>query len=475
MKKILLTFALFILPITLAGCGGGAGSSSQPSGVDAGVPSVIQVLPVQSIVQTNSYIPVKVRVLDGNGNILRDITVTFTNLSLVGTLSATTAKTDQLGFATVNLFSTISGFSTVQAEVNTGAGMVRDKRTVFFSDYDLTVPSEATTATLTLDVDGDGDGIYNEPSDFILFENPDDSEVLVRATFEMGNIPQPGYPITFGADSPEATFPLALTDANDQPYALTDTNGEATILVKVDPIMLRTFNTVLNITAYASDSLGNTLAANVISLFLDPVVVDNVSVGADPQTVDSGSTSKITAQVSTTAGSAAPDGTAVSFSATNGSVSPFGQTTDGAATATFTAPKLSPGAFDQQATVTASSGGKSDTVNLTIVAPSPTPAPTPAPTPTPTPVPTLAVTPTTTSISCGGVTATFFVTGGVPQYTVVKQISADPVNLSSVAANGSFTVTSAACGSLPASTPVTILVKDSASGAVSVTVTVTNP
>ncbi|MEJ2683474.1 MAG: Ig-like domain-containing protein [Candidatus Sulfobium sp.] len=420
MKRLLSLIALFILTTALAGCGGGTGSSSQPSGVNAGVPSVIHVLPVQSIIQTNSYIPVKAKVLDGNGNLLPDTTVTFTNLSLVGSLSATTAKTDQLGIATVNLFSTISGFSTIQAEVNTGAGMVRDKRTVFFSDYDITVPLETTTPVLTLDVDGNSNNIFDEPSDYILFETPDDNEVLIRATLTVGGAPVSGSLITFGSDTAEGTFPLGDT-------AHTDNNGEASVLVKVDPAVLRTFNTVLNITASADDSSGNIIAENIVSLFLDPVLVDTVSVGADPQLVDSGATSKISAQVSTTAGSAAPDGTVVNFTTTNGSVSPFSQTTSGVATATFTAPKLQPGAFNQQATITGSSGGKSGSVTVTIVAPTPTPTPTPAPTPTPTPtpVPALTVVPASQPIvAASGGTATFTIGGGTPPYVVT---SSDPL------------------------------------------------
>ena len=52
----------------------------------------------------------------------------------VGVLSAPVVKTNNLGIATVKLTSTTSGFATIQAEVNGGAGEVRDKRTIFFGD-----------------------------------------------------------------------------------------------------------------------------------------------------------------------------------------------------------------------------------------------------------------------------------------------------------------------------------------------------
>ncbi len=434
-KKILFAAALFILAVALAGCGGGAGSSSQPTGVNGGVASVIQLLPVQTVAQTNSYISVKAKVLDGNGQLLPNAKVTFTNLSLVGSLSATAATTDQLGIATVNLFSTASGFSTIQAEVNNGAGMVRDKKTVFFSDYDLTIPTTTTTSipTLTLDVDGNNNGIYNEPGDFILFETPDDNEVVIRATLTVGGAPVSGSLITFGSDTAEGTFPLGKT-------AHTDTNGQASVLVKVDPIVLRNFQTVLNITASADDG-----AANIVSLFLKPVLVDTVSVTADPQTVNSGATSTISAQVSTTAGSNAPDGTAVNFTATSGTVTPFSQTAGGVAKATFTAPTLTAGGFNMQTTITAASGGKSGTVKVTVVAPAATQTP-------------LKVIPTSQTLSnpAVGDKATYKIIGGTAAFTAYS----DSPAIATVSVSG--TTMTATIASVPAGNrTVTFTVYDS--------------
>jgi adhesin/invasin len=443
MRRLLRAATLVIIVATLAGCGGsGAGSSSQPTGVNAGVVSVVQVLPVQTIAQTNTYIPIKARILDGNGNLLPNIKVTFTNLSLVGSLSSTSATTNQQGIATVNLFSSTAGFSTIQAEVATASGMDRDKKTVFFTDFSLNA-----APTLTLDVDGNNNGIYNEPSDYILFETPDDNEVLIRATLKSGGAPVAGSLITFGADTVEGTFPLGNT-------AVTNNDGQASVLVKVDPIVLRNFNTVLNITAVSDYG-----AANIVSLFLEPVTVNTVSVTADSTTIDSGGTAAISALVSTTAGSTVPDGTAVDFAATSGNVTPFSQTTGGVATAAFTAPTLAAGSSDRQVTITASSGGKSGSVTVTVVAPQQA----------------LTVVPGTITVVSDPTktgTAKFTISGGTGSYTAT---SSDPSRVYNGTVNngvwtGSTVTATIAIDAAPGD--VTLTVTDSSGATTTATVTI---
>ncbi len=193
MKKTLLSIALFTIIVSLTSCGGsGPGSSSEPKGVNPGIPSIVQLLPVQAVAQTNSYLYFKAKVLDGNGNPVKNEPVTFTNLSLLGTLQPlgvtangvgisaggpVVVNTDSLGFATITLSSMTSGFATVQAEVNTGAGMVRDKKTVYFTAGSLNL-----LPFMTLDVDGDViNGIFNEPGDFIFFETTTDDMILFRS------------------------------------------------------------------------------------------------------------------------------------------------------------------------------------------------------------------------------------------------------------------------------------------------------
>jgi hypothetical protein len=181
-KKFFISGALLTLIFFMTSCGGsGGGSSSTSRGVNAGVPSIVKLSDVQNIVQTNSFVFFKARILDGNGVPVPNEPVTFTNLSSIGTLNAvnavTVAYTNDLGFATATVFSAEDGFVTVQAEVNSGAGQVRDRRTVFFTSGSL-----ALFPFMILDDDGDGNGIFNEPNDFVLLQDPTDNEVLVRAT-----------------------------------------------------------------------------------------------------------------------------------------------------------------------------------------------------------------------------------------------------------------------------------------------------
>jgi hypothetical protein len=465
LRKILFPIALFMILVFLAYCGG-AGPSSEPAGVNPGQPSIVQLLSVQQIVQTNSNAYLKAKVLDGNGRAVPNVPVTFTNLSAVGVLSSNQAVTDSLGFATVALFSTNSGFATVQAEVNTGAGKVRDKKTVFFSIFDLTIGT-TTVPTLTLDVDNNNDGSFNDPSDFTFFDPADPrDEALIRATvLDATGSPVLNDTVTFGADTTEATFP-------DGKVKQTNSAGEAFVRLKVVPSELRNFTVPLNVNAVST----KTGAFNVITLFIGPITINSVTVSADPQSVDSAGDSTITAIVTTAAGTFVPDGTTVNFVSNKGNITPFAQTTKGIATATFTAPTVT---SNTTATITASAGGKSGMTTVTIIAP---PPPTPTPTPTPTPVPALVVAPATASIPCAaGTSATFFITGGKSPFTVTKTVSTDPLTIGAVSATGSFTVTTTgtACTVVPAgsSTDFSVVVRDSSSPAqlFTVTVTVTNP
>jgi len=361
MKKIFILFILLALSLFAFNCGGGSGSSSSPKGENPGEPSIVQLLPAQFIAQTNSIITLHAKVLDGNGAPVKNMPVSFTNLSPIGVLSALSAKTNSTGIASVTLKSTTTGFSTVQAEINKGVSQVRDRKTVFFSSFSTAQP----IPKLDLIVDGAG-------KDYTLFETgvSNDDEVTAIATVSDGfGQLVIGMDVLFGSDSEEASFPLGST-------AMTDTNGEASVLVRVIPSALRALPTVMNLTALADNG-----AFNIVSLTLSPVSIQKVEVFANPQSVDSDGTSTITAQVTTTAGTPAPDGTSVNFTANIGGIDPFSQTTDGIAKATFNAPTLEAGASDATALITASSGGKSDNVSVTIIAPEPVPEPEPEPVP----------------------------------------------------------------------------------------------
>lgn len=376
-KKIILSILLLALMLSLAGCGGGSGSSSVPVGVNPSIAAIVQLLPVQYVVHTNSFLTLKAKVIDGNGRVMQNVQVIFTNLSLTGVLSSTTANTDAIGIATVTLYSTTDGFSTVQAEVNTGSGQVRDKKTVVFSS----ASSLSLLPSITLDVDGDNDGVYDEASDFELFENTNDASFVVRATL-YNSFDQLvfGDTVTFTSDVPyrvgsdpaatcsdetetcEVTFPLGNT-------ATTDSNGQAFVLVTVSPATLRNIITVLNIMASSTSG-----AFNMVSVFLNPVTISSIVLGPSPLVIDSAGSQDMTATVFTSAGTLAPDGAAVNFSATNisgqiGSIEPFGQTTSGAATAKFTASTItgSPLPPAAKGTIQATSGGvTSNPVDVTV-------------------------------------------------------------------------------------------------------------
>ncbi|TNF56192.1 hypothetical protein EP227_01060, partial [bacterium] len=303
-RKFFIPVALFTLILFMTSCGGsGGGSSSTSRGVNAGIPSVVKLTDVQNIVQTNSSAFFKARILDGNGSPVPNEPVTFTNLSAIGTLNAvnvtTVAYTNDLGFATATVFSAEEGFVTVQAEVNSGAGQVRDRRTVFFTSGSL-----ALFPFMLLDVDGNGNGVYNEPDDFILLQSPTDVEVLVRATvFNNLGLPQAFSEVLFGADVPyrvgtdetctdgtsscEVVFPDGV-----QKFA--NSAGQAFVRVRFEANSIRSVQTLFNVLALADNG-----AFNLVTLFVEPVFISQVILSADPSIVDTEGTSTITADVIT--------------------------------------------------------------------------------------------------------------------------------------------------------------------------------
>lgn len=433
MKKIIVVFFLLALSLSAFNCGGGSGPSETPSGENPGTPSITQLLPSHYIAHTNSDITLHARVLDGNGVPVRHVPVRFTNLSPVGVLSATSAKTNDIGIATVILHSHVEGFATVQAEVNKGVAIVRDKKTVFFAT------SLNLQPFMILDVDGDGDGIYNESSDLILFETTTDNQVTIKATvFNRFGQRAAFTSVTFGADSLEASFPLGSIKT-------TDADGEATVLVRVDPIEIRDIQTVLNITADADNG-----AANMVSLFLQPVIVSDVNVTANPSVLAPEDTSTITASVLLNTGGPSPDGTTVSFIASCGTVTPFAQTTSGIAEAEFTAPS-----FESTCTITATAGGVAGTTTILVTT-------------------ELAVFPDSQTVngSTGG-TAEFTIFGGIPPYTIFTSDPLFPANPTSVTTSGGTFTVSVPANTCP--TSVTYTIRDSAANTVETTLDITNP
>jgi len=448
MKKIVIVLALIALSLGSFSCGGGgAGGPSMPPGENPGIPSVVQLLPSTFIAQTNSSITLNTKVLDGNGIPVANIPVIYANLSLIGTLSATSANTNSLGIATVTLFSSTPGFATIVAQVNTGVGQVRDRKSVYFSTRDV------LTVTMRLDVDsvpGNGNPStfvgYNETSDFRLFESATDDTAEVLATvYDAGGVAVAGETVTWSSSHTEATFTRTETTTN--------VNGQAVAVVKVTPASIRNTETHVNISAYAGND-----AANMVTLFLQPVVIDATtsSITAQPSVVNTGGTSTITVMVRLNTGAYAPDGTTVNFTTTTtcGTVTPFAQTTSGKATATYTAPST-PGTC----TVTATAGGVTiGSVTITVTT-------------------ALTVLPSSVTIDNDSEPAslTFTIFGGIAPYNLYVTSTNLGITVTvpaTVAASGtSFTATIGAIADGVTGT-VTISIRDQAGTTVTATITV---
>lgn len=468
-KKFLLLIALFTIIVSLASCGGagGGGSSSKPEGVNPGIPSIVQLLPMQVVVQTNSLVYFKAKVLDGNGRPVKNEPVTFINVSPIGTFcnGINQATTDILGIATVCLSSPTPGFLTVRAEVYSGAGQVRDSMTVYFTSFSLYLP-----AYLTLEVDAEGDGTWDEASDFRLLEAAGDDMVLIRVTvYSRFGLPVSGSTVTFGADVPYWTSEVGCSDGSDTCEVIfpsgnvkvTNSSGQATVLLQVTPNILRVIETLFNVTASADNG-----AYGMVTLYLESVTVDTVTLSADPSVIDIEGSSTINAAVIDNLGAPVPDDTTVAFTTEPatpgtdpdpcGSIIPFGQTTNGLATVDFTGPSA-----EGTCTITGSVSGVSDTVDVVITAEATD----------------LVIVPGTwTANGTAGDAQAFTISGGTPPYIVT---STDPFSVFDsgagdgvwdVVASGDQFTANVAADTCPGD--VDLNVYDSASETVAATVTI---
>ncbi|MFZ3137197.1 MAG: hypothetical protein WA126_07395 [Thermodesulfovibrionales bacterium] len=420
MKKVIILCILLALSFSTYSCGGGgAGSSSSPGGENPKTPSIVKLMPSHYVAQTNAFISLHTKVLDGNGKPVQNTRVTYTNLSEpfgvisavlkfmgiqkpLGMLSATVVKTDRLGIATVKLSSTIAGFVTVQSEVTTGAGIVRDQKTVFFT----TATGSTTTPppTLTLHVN-DGNGSYDEPADFDLLKTSGDNTRTIKAVVLDGfGVPFSGVSVTFGSDSPgEVTFDRDTVSTGTGTEA-----GNAYVVMTVNPAIISKLKRYINIFAAADTNGDGTYeTGNMLTLFLEPVTVSSITVSANPSVVAPNGTSTITAVVYLSSGTPVPDGVTVSFTTSPagcGFVTPFSQTSAGIATATFTAPSSVPAT--NPCTVTASIGGKDGTTQVRITT-------------------DLTVQPTAQTVSgATSGTATYTIYGGVSPYMATSNDAA---------------------------------------------------
>jgi|Deesub1362B_J571_1020462.scaffolds.fasta_scaffold00273_21 hypothetical protein len=361
-----------MIVLFLNSCGGGAGDDYTPPGINPGQPAELRLYPDRNVVQTGAYVSLRAFLIDANGRPVSGQVVNFTNLSIYGILSSTTAVTDDQGVAKVEIRSTTDGIATIVAE-NSG---LRDRRSVVFTSNDTINGLAIFPVTVQMDVDGDGDGVYNEPEDLNMLQGSGDDTILVRATVSVFGQLVVNAEVTFTTDFPDdyAYFPFGTDTDNDGKgdYLQTYTNsaGQAYATIKVEAGNVFSSGSYLNIFAqtesiYVPEFDSYFIGYGATSVFLEPVVIADVSIYATPDVVTAGGTSTLTIGVSLSTGYPAPDGTVVQLSATCGAIDkPFVQTQNGVASATFTAP--SEVAATTVCTVTAAAGGVEDSVNITV-------------------------------------------------------------------------------------------------------------
>lgn len=446
-KRSLLLFLVVPLLFFTYSCGNGAGSGYTPPGKGPGEPIYIKLLPDRYTAQTSGCINLYAEVHDASGELLANIPVTFTNLSdpfgqLVDKCGGTeiappvTLNTDDWGRAKVTLYSTTPGFATVIAQTYTGA-QPRDTKTFLFSacdSYDCLV----LAPSLHLDVNSvpalNDPPIYNEEGDFIIFEpppDPDDTVELLATVRDAYGTLLPDALISWGSDHTEASYTWT--------QAYTDQYGQAKGIVEVTPSSLRDTETHVTVWAMATN-VGYVIPYDVVTLFLQPVVIDTIAVTADPSVIEPEGTSDITATAWLNTGDLVPDGVSVTFTTCDaalcapeahctlcplsppcGVVEPFAQTTSGEATVTFTAPPI-----PNTCRVTATANSVSGSTDILVTQ-------------------ALTVQPDSLDVNgtVGGI-ATFTILGGVAPYTVVAD-TVDPnlqPNPATVANSGdTFTVT----------------------------------
>ncbi|MFQ3573644.1 MAG: hypothetical protein SNJ53_03320 [Thermodesulfovibrionales bacterium] len=462
---IVLLFALSIL----SGCGGGGvGTADVPFGVNPSIPSSIRLDASTYAASTNASVALFARVLDGNGLPVAGIPVTFTNLSSVGVFTSersglllidkmqkSTVVTDSNGIARVSIFSSNSGWATILAQVS-GYNHVRDRKLIYFSTSDFT-PS--LLPTISLDVECVL--ITNNTctgNAYVLFENDHDSRVAITATVkdEYGSLAI-AAPLTWSTShTTEVTF--------ERQDTITNTSGKGTAIVNVNPSILRSIDTYVNIMVTSSIVNQNGIAISpmgIVSLLLKPVVVDTTisTLTATNTYVNTGGTTTIIADIKSSIGQPVPNGTPVDFSTTCGSLNPLSTTTtNGRATTTFTAPQTTP--TGGKCTVTAKVAGTTiGSIDINITQ-------------------TLAVSPSSMTLS-ELQTATFTIYGGVPPYAVASRhdnVTVTPTTVST--SGGTFTATPSASFCTPVAPATTctgtavIEVRDTAGTTVTVTLTV---
>jgi hypothetical protein len=299
-------------------------SSSLPQGVGGGGTGRITVSSTPASVSTYGMTTITATVVDGSGSAVADgTTVTFKLNNTIATLSNSTATTIG-GIATV----------TLTAKGTTGSVTVTATSGNLSGSVTINITATATGAI----------GLSASPSNIPVSGT---STITARVVDTSGNPVVDGTSVSFSLDGPSMgslSASQAVTSSGNVTVTFTASTTTGTV----------------NITATSGTLTG------IITITISSTVVGSVTVIASPSSITVRGTSSVTANVLDNSGANVPDGTTVNFILSNptlGTITSQATTYNGNAIATFTASNT-----PVTATIKATSGNVSDTVNITISA-----------------------------------------------------------------------------------------------------------
>ncbi len=375
-RHYLIILGLFLLSVFTA-CGGGSGAgdihtpNKPPSG--SGILSVVYLYTSRTVAQPGAVVTVVAKALESTGRPAAGRPVAFAVTG--GQLTSTQSMTDERGIATATLTSAEDGEVVVTAIVED----YQATRSIIFSS------NVARKPAVTIHVDSDHDGTYDEAEDYSVSQN-EEIDFMVNVLNNLG-FPESGVQITVSGS--QITMGSAYTNETGYAHVYTTVQASNT-----------SYERVFTVVVTASDDEGNTIR-KYLTFTLEAVVPEQISVSADPDILNTGGQSTITATVIGSNGTPL-HGAEVNFTASDGQIAEHATTdANGQAVVIFTAPdSVSSCGCNGEITITASVNGLSDEISLTVYG-------------------SLEVTPPVISVDgATGGTGTFTVSGGVPPYRI---------------------------------------------------------
>ena len=423
----------FCFVAVLYGCGAGgaastSGATNPPVSANPGQAATITLSSSARVVNTGNAIPLTARALDSAGRGVSGIAVVFTS-SGVGTMSTNYQLTDSNGDASVTIFSTAAGSSTVNAFSNT-----------LLSSLNVYFVNGVIQNKITVGVDSNGNNIYNEPADYTVSTTSGGmSKIRVTFTDGAGN-PISNKTITLSSDSTLVSLSSATVT--------TDNNGNGYVFATFSsPQGGPLANTIfVDITASASDGTVGTIALQV-----QPFIVGGIQFFSDNYSISTGGMATLTAcLVSNNDTPIQIANLGINFTAspaTSGVMLPFAFTNStGCATNTYNA--ITAGSVALTASFTSVSA------NLTLNVSNAPQA--------------LEVVPAAASANVGD-SSIFMITGGVAPYTAqsLNPSLTNPTSWNIAKSGGTFQITAVKAGT------ANIIISDSVGAQVQVALTIT--